>query len=488
MRRGTRSLVISGTLFSALVLALAWTGSMHGVKAADDINPTGTYTLLSVNGNSVPCTLTHEGVSLTITKGFFTINGDGTCMSNVTFIPPNKVEVNNEVKATYTLAGSTLTMKWERAGITTGSVSGNTFTMNNEGMVFVFQKGQAALYHKEVNDNVNTVNGKPLIMVLDEVQRFDKFSITRVKYTSGAAAPSAMFTMRCLYEIARLRGAGYFIILKDWTDEKGDSMSKIGFSSDPKVDPSLYFGDDIDRSKVLRFLSVKELDQLWDPVEALKSQNQQESSATIEALLKAAELGDAKSQFELATAYLEGRGVPRDLAEALKWCRKAAEQGYAEAQTGLGGKYEFGVGVSKDDAEAVKWYRKAAEQGHAEAQVRLGRMYYPIGVMHDSAEMIKWYRRAAEQGYAEAQLFLGLLYYEGNNAKQDYIQAHMWLSLAATGYDARGVAATGFGAAAAEGAQQQLAERYRDVVAEKMTRQQIAEAQQLAKEWKPKKE
>lgn len=152
MRKGTRSLVISETLFSALVLALVWTGSMHGVKAADDINPTGTYALLSVNGNPVPYALTHEGVSLTIKKGFFTINSDGTCISNITFVPPNKVEVNNEVKATYTLAGSTLTMKWEQTGgTTTGTVSGNTFTMNNEGMAFVFQKGQAALYPKEFN-------------------------------------------------------------------------------------------------------------------------------------------------------------------------------------------------------------------------------------------------------------------------------------------------------------------------------------------------
>jgi hypothetical protein len=87
--------------------------------------------------------LTHEGVNLTIKKGFFIINSDGTCISNITFVPPNKVEVNNEVKATYTLAGNTLTMKWERAGITTGTVNGATFTMNNEGMTFVFQKGQA---------------------------------------------------------------------------------------------------------------------------------------------------------------------------------------------------------------------------------------------------------------------------------------------------------------------------------------------------------
>jgi hypothetical protein len=123
MKKGTHSLVISGTLFSALVLALVWTGSMRAVKAADDINPAGTHT---------------------------------------------------------------------------------------------------PLYHKEINDKVNTVNGKALIMVLDEVKRFDKFSIIRVKHTSGAAAPSTMFTFRCVYEMAKLRKADYFIHLKEWTDEKGE--------------------------------------------------------------------------------------------------------------------------------------------------------------------------------------------------------------------------------------------------------------------------
>ena len=34
-----------------------------------------------------------------------------------------------------------------------------------------------------------------------------------------------------------------------------------------------------------------------------------------------------------------------------------------------------GKGVPKDDAEAVQWYRLAAEQGHAFAQLSLGFMY-----------------------------------------------------------------------------------------------------------------
>ncbi|NIP71513.1 MAG: sel1 repeat family protein, partial [Gammaproteobacteria bacterium] len=34
-----------------------------------------------------------------------------------------------------------------------------------------------------------------------------------------------------------------------------------------------------------------------------------------------------------------------------------------------------GKGVPKDQSEAVKWYREAAEQGDANAQINLGVMY-----------------------------------------------------------------------------------------------------------------
>lgn len=59
----------------------------------------------------------------------------------------------------------------------------------------------------------------------------------------------------------------------------------------------------------------------------------------------------------------DGKGIPKDEVEALKWYRKAAEQGYAPAQNILGVTYTTGHGVPNDDVEAVKWYRKAAEQG-----------------------------------------------------------------------------------------------------------------------------
>jgi len=72
--------------------------------------------------------------------------------------------------------------------------------------------------------------------------------------------------------------------------------------------------------------------------------------------------------------FYNGRGVPQNYAEAMKWYRLAADQGQARAQSGLGGMYASGQGVPKNDAEAIKWFRLAANQGNATAQVNLGGM------------------------------------------------------------------------------------------------------------------
>ena len=72
--------------------------------------------------------------------------------------------------------------------------------------------------------------------------------------------------------------------------------------------------------------------------------------------------------------YENGKGVVKDVTEAVKWYRKSAEQGDARAQSNLGIMYETGKGVSKDIAEAVKWYQKAAKQGYRDAQENLIRL------------------------------------------------------------------------------------------------------------------
>jgi TPR repeat protein len=183
---------------------------------------------------------------------------------------------------------------------------------------------------------------------------------------------------------------------------------------------------------------------------------------------KAAEQGLALAQSGLGKMYELGHGVTQDYEEAIKWDRKAAEQGLALAQWNLGAKYADGKKVNRDYKEAVKWLKKAAEQDFDEAQFDLGLMFeYGDGVTQDYQEAIKWYKKAADHGNAKAQRCLGGMYFEGNGVVQDYVESYKWLILAAAQGD-------------------QAASKVRNLMNGVLTAQQIAEAQRLAKNFKPK--
>ena len=175
---------------------------------------------------------------------------------------------------------------------------------------------------------------------------------------------------------------------------------------------------------------------------------------------------------DAAAAYKRG-----DYATAYRLLKLLAEQGNAQARYALGSMYYKGEGVPQDFAEAMKWLRQAADQGNAPAQGALGSMYYRgEGVPQDYAEAMKWYREAAEQGNAFAQNFLGYMYQEGIGVSQDYVMAYMWFNLATLR----------FTASQKGGREKAIGNRVH--VAFYMSHAQIAEAQKLAREWKPKKE
>jgi TPR repeat protein len=85
------------------------------------------------------------------------------------------------------------------------------------------------------------------------------------------------------------------------------------------------------------------------------------SDAATKTLLRAQQ-GDAAAEVKLASLYYDGKGVPQDYGEVIRWCRNAAQQDYAKGQYCLGDMYYHGLGVSKDYGEAVRWIQKAAEQ------------------------------------------------------------------------------------------------------------------------------
>ena len=150
--------------------------------------------------------------------------------------------------------------------------------------------------------------------------------------------------------------------------------------------------------------------------------------------LKRAQAGDPNAQNELGLLYSEGRGLPQNYLEAKAWFKKAADQGHAGAQVNLGTLYSLGRGAPYSDYMALFWFQKAADQRNALAFAKLGMMY--------------------ERGRA---------------VPQNVIEAHMWYNLSVAYGEKR----------AAES---------RDAVAAQMTRGQIAEAEDRAKKWTPKRQ
>jgi TPR repeat protein len=245
---------------------------------------------------------------------------------------------------------------------------------------------------------------------------------------------------------------------------------------------------------------------------------------------KAAEQGHLLAQEVLAGMYRDGSGVPKDYVEAARWYRRAADNETvwegptvsprASALEQLGRLYEGGLGVPQDYIEAAKCYRNSVLQGNDHAafwlyymcvggtaqkpdcaqvakwlsvmadrddsvldpgvrlhfgtnvsQFYLGTLYEKgLGVPQDNILAAKWYRKSADQGNTDAQLNLAVLYVYGKGVPQDFVLAHMWLNLATSKSTAE---------------LQADMVKIRDMLAASMTPAQIAEAQRLAREWKP---
>lgn len=58
-----------------------------------------------------------------------------------------------------------------------------------------------------------------------------------------------------------------------------------------------------------------------------------------------------------------------------QWFLKAADRGNVRAQHRVGLAYETGRGVGKDITQALQWYHKAADNDSGESWNRIGRIY-----------------------------------------------------------------------------------------------------------------
>ena len=122
--------------------------------------------------------------------------------------------------------------------------------------------------------------------------------------------------------------------------------------------------------------------------------------------------------------------------------------------------------AASPEKDAAYWITRSAEQGYLRAQTELARMYRTGDhVQEDLAKAVEWYRKAAEAGDVGAQLFVADAYAYGHGVEADRIEAYMWYEIALEYWGS-------------------LAVRARDLVAEKMTADEVAEAERRAGEWR----
>ena len=161
---------------------------------------------------------------------------------------------------------------------------------------------------------------------------------------------------------------------------------------------------------------------------AKQTELQKPSTPSIDAMLNAAHSGDAKAQYDLSAAYLEGKIVPADIMKSIEWLKKSADNNYPEAMFELAIMYfqglasdTTGVIVEKDDEKGISFMKRAAEKGFLPAAMFLDNLNHSVESL----------TRMADNGDVDAQCKLGFLYCEGKEVKQDIDKSIHYFRMAA---------------------------------------------------------
>lgn len=125
------------------------------------------------------------------------------------------------------------------------------------------------------------------------------------------------------------------------------------------------------------------------------------------------------------------------------------------------------------DSKDIQELKNKALAGDTDAQFNLGQMYRKGegGAPQNYKEAVKWFKKAAEHGYVGGgiQIVLATMYHEGKGGvPKDNVKSYMWLNMAASQGN-------------------KLAVEVKSIMEEEMSKEQIAEAEKLSREFKAKK-
>jgi TPR repeat protein len=157
------------------------------------------------------------------------------------------------------------------------------------------------------------------------------------------------------------------------------------------------------------------------------------------AIVAAARTGLPHAQTLLGQILLNGHGIEKDQALAIKWFKIAASQGDAMAFNMLGRCYEHGWQLPKDESMAAACFQEAAQLKLDWGLYNLANLYATgRGVAQDDSRAFALYQQAAQAGHAKSMNLLGRCYEEGLGVPADAAAALAWYRRSAEGGDFRG--------------------------------------------------
>lgn len=143
--------------------------------------------------------------------------------------------------------------------------------------------------------------------------------------------------------------------------------------------------------------------------------------------IDAAKNGNSIAQFALAENFLEGRHSGNSKLGVI-WLTKSAAQDNPKALTLLGSLSISGKWVEQDREKGIEMLTKAASQNYTPAMVKLGKVFikekdYPKGM--------EWFKKAASQNDLNAYLQIAHVYLDEKSPVHDVKEGYSWTLKAA---------------------------------------------------------
>jgi len=197
--------------------------------------------------------------------------------------------------------------------------------------------------------------------------------------------------LRCFYEAARLGHRHAALAFANWTRHANEAAQRTAIAVLTALSNDV---DDTTRGT--------ELCQLGYVHTWLK-----EHAHALQALQKAADLGNGNAIFELSIVYGQGLGVDVDPVAAQAWLERAAAAEHPRALYNLGAAWASGRADAEgipDFDKAATYYERAAEQGNGRAAAMLAVMILQEDIEGTTATASSWLDDADEAGFDTASL------------------------------------------------------------------------------------